>query len=316
MAVSQVQRRALLAAAGSDRLRTAVESTPVTRGLVRRFVPGTADDDVLRAAADLRSAGLLVSVDHLGEDTTEVAQARAARDAYVGLLGRLAASGLADGGGVEVSLKLSALGQALPVDGDRIAVDHARQVCEAAALAGTTVTVDMEDHTTTAATLAALATLRQDFPQVGAVIQAQLHRSVADCRELAALGARVRLCKGAYAAPAELAFTDSHEVDRSFVRCLKELVAGGAYPMVATHDPVLLDIAEALASQHALAPDAWETQLLYGVRTEEQQRLAGLGRRVRVYLPYGEQWYGYLVRRLAERPANLAFLLRSLASRR
>ena len=316
MVASQVQRRALLAAAGSDRLRSVVEASALTRGLIRRFVPGTADEEALRAAADLRSAGLLATVDYLGEDTPRPEQARAVRDAYLGLLGRLAASGLADGGGVEVSLKLSALGQALPTDGEQVAVANARKVCEAAELAGTTVTHDMEDYTTTDSTLAVLRELRRDFPSVGAVLQAQLRRSESDCRELAAPGSRVRLCKGAYAAPGEVAFTDPHEVDRSFVRCLKELFRGGCYPMVATHDPVLIEIAEALARQHAFAHDSWEFQLLYGVRTEEQERLAALGHRVRVYVPYGEQWYGYLVRRLAERPANLTFLMRSLASRR
>jgi proline dehydrogenase len=275
--------------------------------VVDRFVAGTTVDEVLAVARAL-TADRLVTIDHLGEDTTERTQAQATVEAYRVLLRRLADEGLADR--VEVSVKLSALGQSLPHDADKIALEHARQVCEAARAAGTTVTVDMEGHTTTDSTLGIVRDLRLDHPWVGAVVQAQLRRTEADCRDLAGPGSRVRLCKGAYAEPASVAFTDRAEVDRSFVRCLKILMAGRGLPMVATHDPVLIDIARHLGRDRA-----HEIQMLHGVRPRAQTELAAAGETVRVYLPYGTEWYGYFVRRLAERPANLAFFARSLLTR-
>ena len=314
--IAQAQRGVLLAAARNDRLRGLVEAAPLTGGLVRRFVAGTDDEDVIGTAADVRSSGLLVTIDRLGEDIRDEDAAAAARDAYVGLLGRLSASGLSDDGAVEVSVKLSAMGRALGSAGESIALENVRTICEAASLAGTTVTLDMEDHSTVDSTLAALESLRAEFPSTGAVLQAQLRRTEADSRDLATAGARVRLCKGAYLPPEQVAFVAPHEVDRSYVRCLKVLLHGDGYPMVATHDPTLVEIAEALAKDVNRADDDWEVQMLLGVRPAEQERLAASGRRVRAYVPYGEDWYAYLVRRLAERPTNLALLLRSLVSRR
>jgi proline dehydrogenase len=297
----------MLAASRSGALRAFAENTPLMRPVVDRFVAGTTVDEVLAVAREL-TADRLVTIDHLGEDTTERAQAEATVEAYRVLLDRLAAAGLA--ARVEVSVKLSALGQSLPRDADKIALDHARQVCEAARAAGTTVTVDMEDHTTTDSTLGIVRDLRMDHPWVGAVLQAQLRRTEADCRDLAGPGSRVRLCKGAYAEPASVAHADRAEVDRSFVRCLKILMAGEGLPMVATHDPVLLDIA-----RHLGRGRDYEIQMLHGVRPRAQTELAAAGETVRVYLPYGTEWYGYFVRRLAERPANLAFFARSLLTR-
>ena len=313
--IAKAQRAVLLAASRTSRLRDVVEQAPVTRDLVRRFVAGTGDDHALEVAADLRSEGLLVTLDRLGEDVGDETDAEATRDAYVGVRGRLAARGLTDDGAVEVSVKLSALGQALGSTGESVALENARVICEAAAVAGTTVTLDMEDHTSVDSTLRVLEQLRTDHPWVGAVLQSQLRRTEADCRDLAGAGSRVRLCKGAYAPTDDVAFTSPHEVDRSYVRCLKVLLNGDGYPMVASHDPVLVDIAEALARDVGRDADSWEVQMLLGVRPTEQARLAAAGRRVRTYVPYGEDWYAYLVRRLAERPANLALLLRSLTSR-
>ncbi len=296
-------------------MRSLVESAPVSRDVVRRYVPGVATADAVRACTELAGRGLATSLDHLGEDTTDLAQARAVRDAYLELLAALAEAGLSDRGRSEVSVKLSAVGQALGADGEKIALEHAREICAAAERAGTTVTLDMEDHTTTDSTLAVLRELRADFPWVGAVLQAYLYRTEADCRDLATEGSRVRLCKGAYREPETVAFSSRLDVDRSFVRCLKVLMEGGGYPMVATHDPRLVDIAGALAVQNRRPQGTYEFQLLYGVRPAEQARLADQGETVRVYIPYGQQWYGYLMRRLAERPANLAFFARSLVSR-
>jgi proline dehydrogenase len=197
-----------------------------------------------------------------------------------------------------------------------MAYDHAVQICASAQEAGTTVTLDMEDHTTTDSTLEILAELRKDFPSTGAVLQAYLRRTEGDCRELATAGSRVRLCKGAYAEPESVAYQSTLDVDKSYVRCLNILMSGEGYPMVATHDPRLIAIAEDRARWFDRSADEYEFQMLYGCRPEEQARLAGAGHTVRVYVPYGDQWYGYLMRRLAERPANLAFFGRALASRK
>ena len=196
-----------------------------------------------------------------------------------------------------------------------MALDNARRICEAARSASTTVTLDMEDHTTTDSTLSILRDLRVDFPTVGAVLQAYLHRTEADCAELATTGSRVRLCKGAYDEPASVAFTTPAEVDRSYVRCARVLLAGAGYPMFATHDPRLLKIAGTLVERAGREQGSYEYQMLYGIRPHEQRRLAQWGERVRIYTPYGDEWYGYLMRRLAERPANVGFFLRALASR-
>jgi proline dehydrogenase len=276
-------------------------------------VAGTGAPEAVAASRRLVDSGRLVSLDRLGEDTVERSQADATRDAYVTLLKLLAEEGLT--AGAEVSVKLSAVGQALPGDGEKLALDNAFAICEAARDAGTTVTLDMEDHTTTDSTLAVLADLRRDFPSTGAVVQAYLHRTEADCRDLATAGSRVRLCKGAYKEPASVAFQDKQAVDRSYVRCLKVLLGGPGYPMVATHDPRLVAITADLVRRYGREKGSYEYQMLYGIRPHEQLRLAASGERMRVYVPYGDEWYGYLVRRMAERPANLVFFLRSLVTK-
>jgi proline dehydrogenase len=306
-----VLRQVLFQAARSTWVREAVQAVPVARGIVRRYVAGSDPFDAVRACADLIGTGRAVTVDHLGENTTDLATARAARDAYRDVLSALSDAGLSDGGKVEVSVKLSAIGLALGADGPKIALEHAHDICVAAAAAETTVTLDMEHHTATDATLAVLQELRQDFPWVGAVLQAYLRRTEGDCADLAGSGSRVRLCKGAYDEPSTVALRGT-EVDLSFVRCLKILMAGEGYPMVATHDPRLIDLAGALAVRHHRQPGSYEYQMLYGVRPGEQQRLSDLGQTVRVYVPYGTEWYGYLVRRLVERPANVALFVRSV----
>ncbi len=254
-----------------------------------------------------------MSIDRLGEDIVDAGQAEETTTAYVEMLGRIADGGLASK--VEVSVKLSAVGQSLGADGEKLALDNARLVCAAASKAGTTVTLDMEDHTTTDSTLGILTELRKDFPFVGAVLQAYLRRTEADCADLAYAGSRVRLCKGAYKEPESVAFSGKADVDKAYVRCLRVLMAGEGYPMVASHDPRIIEIAAALAREHGRDADSYEFQMLYGIRPAEQLRLAADGEQVRVYVPYGDDWYGYFMRRLAERPANLTFFLRSLATR-
>lgn len=307
-------RRVLLALSRSGAVKKMVTTLPVASAVVRRYVPGETTEDVVEAAARQVEAGIRVSVDHLGEDTHDLESAEAAVEAYLEVLTAASARGLAPM--TEVSVKLSAIGLALPESGEKTALEHARTICRAARNAGTTVTLDMEDHTTTDATLAILHDLRKDFPETGAVLQAYLRRTEDDCRALAYEGSRVRLCKGAYDEPERIAYTDELEVDRSYVRCLKVLLAGQGYPMIATHDPRLIAIAAALASRYGREPGSYEFQMLYGIRPAEQRRLAEAGERVRVYIPYGREWYGYLMRRLAERPRNLTFFLRSMISRK
>jgi proline dehydrogenase len=280
--------------------------------VVNRFVAGTTEADALRVTGDLLRAGLLVSLDFLGEDTTSAEQAGVTVRAYESLLAGLTEAGAC--GHAEVSVKLSAIGGSLPSDGDSIALDNARRICAAAQAAGTTVTLDMEDHTTTDATLGTLADLRVDFPSVGAVLQAYLRRTEGDCRDLAVAGSRVRLCKGAYAEPLSVAH-QGDAVDDSYLRCLDILLGGEGYPMIATHDPAMIAIANTLAAGYRRTPESYEFQMLLGVRPDAQLAVAATGTRMRTYVPYGDQWYGYFVRRLAERPANLAFFLRSLTTR-
>ena len=306
-------RQLLLSLSRSARTRHLVERAPVSRSVVARFVAGASAEDAVASTRTLVGKGLLASMDHLGEDTVAIEQATATRKAYLRLLTLLAADGLT--GSVEVSVKLSAVGQALPGDGEKVALDNARAIAEAARAAGTTVTLDMEDHTTTDSTLGILRELRADFPETGAVLQAYLHRTEADCRDLAYAGSRVRLCKGAYKEPESVAFQGRHDVDAAYVRALNVLMTGDGYPMVATHDPRLVSVTEQLARRTGRAKDTYEFQMLYGIRPHEQERLAAQGQRMRVYVPYGDEWYGYLVRRMAERPANLAFFLRAVATK-
>jgi proline dehydrogenase len=307
-------RQPLLMLARSDNVKKAVTAMPVSSGIVHRYVPGESTESAVDATRELIESGLHVTLDFLGEDTLDREQADATVAAYLDLLGSLTENGLSRN--AEVSVKLSAVGQALPDQGEKVALDNARSICQAARNAGTTVTLDMEDHTTTDSTLGILRELRKDFPETGAVLQAYLHRTEADCRDLAYEGSRVRLCKGAYNEPESVAFQDKHEVDKAYVRALKVLMAGQGYPMIASHDPRMIDIAGALATRNGRAQGSYEYQMLFGIRPDEQRRLAEAGEKMRVYLPYGQEWYGYLMRRLAERPSNLTFFLHSLVSKK
>ncbi|MDW5610518.1 proline dehydrogenase family protein [Mycolicibacterium sp. jd] len=314
----KIARPVILAASRREGLRRAAERMSVTRKVVRRFVPGESTADVITAVGDLRDSHRLVSIDYLGEDVTDADAADATVEAYLTLLDALAGRGetAAAVRPLEVSLKLSALGQALPRDGEKIALENARAICERAQRAGVWVTVDAEDHTTTDSTLAIVRELRVDFDWVGTVLQSHLKRARADCAEFAASGARIRLCKGAYAEPASVAFRDRDDVTDSYLQCLRILMAGRGYPMVASHDPEILGAVPSMAREYGRGVDDFEYQMLYGIRDAEQRRLAEAGNHIRVYVPFGTQWYGYFVRRLAERPANFTFFLRALAERR
>ncbi|MFJ8946676.1 proline dehydrogenase family protein [Streptomyces sp. NPDC102395] len=301
----------ILAASRSDRMRRLISAAPVTKQVVDRFIPGETVDDVLPIIGELTARGLELTMDVVGEDITTPEQAAAARDAYLDLIGRLA--GLELGERVEMSVKLSMFGQALP-GGHELALANVRPVVEAAAAIGTTVTLDAEDHTTLDSMFAIHEELRKDFPQTGCVIQAYLFRTEADARRLAGSGSRVRLVKGAYKEPAEVAHQDKREIDKAYVRVLRTLMEGEGYPMIGSHDPRLISIAQELARRAGRKLDEYEFQMLYGIRGEEHLRLAGEGHRMRVYTAYGTDWYGYFMRRLAEKPANLRFFARSMIS--
>jgi proline dehydrogenase len=306
-------RRVLLAASRSPRARQLVAATPATRRVVDRFVAGERPVDALAAVRALAGDGILATVDRLGESGADDACARDATAGYLALLDLAEDAGLA--AGLDVSVKLSALGRLVPYGGWKICFENAAEICARAGALGATVTLDAEEHTSVDPTLRLLADLRAEHPSTGAVVQAYLRRTEDDCRRLAAAGARVRLCKGAYRAPRDAAWGRRADVDAAYARCLGILMAGDGYPMVATHDPRLLALAARLARDAARPADRFEYQLLHGVRPHEQLRLASLGARVRVYLPYGPDWYPYLLRRMAERPANLALFLRALRSR-
>ncbi|WP_067534516.1 proline dehydrogenase family protein [Nocardia crassostreae] len=307
-------RPVILAAANSPKLKRAVTRTPLTAAVVRRFVAGETRAELVPVVRDLLAGGRMISVDFLGEYTTERAMADAAVAEYVSLIDDLAALEAADTTvpGVEVSVKLSALGQSLGQDGPAIAVENLHKLCAKADESRVWVTVDAEDHTTTEETLEAVRQLRAEFPWLAVAVQTYLRGSEDRLRELAAAGARIRLCKGAYQEPETVAFQRAAEVDASYLRCLDVLMRGKGYPMIASHDPAMIDAALTLAVEQHRTPADFEFQMLFGIRDAEQRRLVREGHGLRVYVPYGGQWYGYLMRRLAERPANLGFFLRAL----
>ncbi|MFI6473900.1 proline dehydrogenase family protein [Streptomyces sp. NPDC050516] len=302
----------ILAASRSDKMRKLVSAAPVTKPVVNRFIPGETVDQVVPIVEETVGKGLELTLDVVGEDITTPEQAGHARDAYLELIERL--KELGHGTKAEMSVKLSMFGQALE-GGHELALANVRPVVEAAASIGTTVTLDAEDHTTLDSMFAIHEELRKDFPQTGCVIQAYLFRTEADARRLAANGSRVRIVKGAYKEPAEVAYQDKGEIDKAYVRILKILMEGEGYPMIGSHDPRLIAIGQELARRAGRKLDEYEFQMLYGIRSEEHLRLAAEGHRMRVYTAYGTDWYGYFMRRLAEKPANLLFFVRSMITK-
>lgn len=302
----------ILAASRSDQMRRFVSAAPGTKQVVGRFIAGESVDQVVPIVQDATDKGLEVTLDVVGEDITTREQAYAARDAYLDLIAHLGELGL--GTRAEMSVKLSMFGQALE-GGHELALANVRPVVEAAAAIGTTVTLDAEDHTTLDSMFAIHEELRQDFPQTGCVIQAYLFRTEDDARRLADAGSRVRIVKGAYKEPASVAYQDKGEIDLAYVRIMKILMEGDGYPMIGSHDPRLIAIAQELGRRAGRKLDEYEFQMLYGIRSEEHIRLAAEGHRMRVYTAYGTDWYGYFMRRLAEKPANLLFFGRSIITK-
>jgi proline dehydrogenase len=272
----------------------------------RRFVAGETIDDAIQAAIDIEQSGMTVTLDLLGESVSSTEGASAATEAYLDVLRPIEASGI----GRNISLKLTQLG----LDVDRATcLDNLRRILDAAGSAGFFVRIDMEGSAYTDATLDTFTTLWDiGYRESGVVIQSCLRRSEADVRRLNEIGARVRLVKGAYREPREAAFTDKRDVDAAFVSLMELLLSHGRYPAIGTHDPAMIAATETFAAARGLGKDRFEFQMLYGVRRDLQAALTAEGYRFRVYVPFGRDWYPYFMRRLGERPANVAFVLRSL----
>ncbi|MEP7360484.1 MAG: proline dehydrogenase family protein [Chloroflexota bacterium] len=278
---------------------------PLTRRMVRRFVPGERLDDALATLDGLRQQGMRWTVDVLGESVASTADATAAADRYIQTLDALATHGLE----ANVSVKLTQMG--LDIDRD-FCVQNVGRIVAKAREVGAFVRIDMEDHTKTSTTLDIVRELRTGYPEVGAVIQSYLRRSAGDIEAVVADGIRVRLCKGAYDEPATIAFRTRDEVDRSYIELMERLLVDGHYPALATHDDRLVDHALAFVKAHDIDAARYEFQMLYGIRRDLQERLVALGQTVRVYVPYGAQWYPYYMRRLGERPQNVISILVSV----
>ncbi len=278
---------------------------PLTRSMVRRFVAGDTLGDALAALELIRDQGMTWTVDVLGESVTSLEMARASADGYMETLEALSERGL----DANVSLKLTQMG--LEIDRDFCHENVGRVVARAREL-GAFVRIDMEDHTKTDVTLDFVRSFQGVHREVGAVIQSYLRRSAADVDQLNDMQIRVRLCKGAYDEPSDVAFPSKEEVDDSYRRLMERLLLDGRYPGLATHDDRLVDHALRFVDEHGIGPERYEFQMLYGIRRDLQERLVAMGQTVRVYVPYGTQWYPYYMRRLAERPQNVLFILGSV----
>jgi proline dehydrogenase len=297
-------RTLLLELAKSSRLRRWITSNGTTRRMARRFVPGEELAQALEAALACNKTGMTVSLDHLGENVETREQAELARAAYTGALDGIAANGIEG----NVSLKLTHIG--LDLD-EEFCAQQLRMVVRRAAEYENFVRVDMEGSDYTDRTLRMVKEVRAEAPAVGTVIQAYLFRSEDDIRDLLAAGCRIRLVKGAYKEPPRIAFRDKKDVDANFIKLMKILLPSGIHHALATHDPKMIEAAIRFAAEQNITKDKFELQMLYGIRTDLQVQLVKQGYRVRVYIPFGKDWFPYFMRRLAERPANLMFFARN-----
>ena len=302
----QLMRQTVIAVADNPLVTKFFTGSKLARGLVDRFVAGESIDEAIAVCHDIAAQGLTITLDQLGENVHTQAEVDAATATYVAGLRRLRAEGLEP----NVSVKLTMLGFDL---GDDVARDAMASILETAREVGGFVRIDMEGSAYTERTMRVFFELHDQFPaEVGIVIQSYLHRAEADVRDCIARNARVRLVKGAYAEPASVAFQGAAKVDASYVKLMKLLLDEGNFPALATHDPALIQQARDYVRQRDIPLDRFEFQMLYGVRRDEQQRLAGEGYGMRVYVPYGTEWYPYFSRRIAERPSNALFVLRQL----
>jgi len=298
--------------AGSHSLKTLASRYGMRGGggFARRFIAGESVQEAIDAARRIEADGLHVTLDYLGESVASIAEADAATRAYIAILGEIAAAGIER----NVSLKLTQLG--LTVD-RATCVDNLRRILDAAAARDFFVRVDMENSPYTEVTLGVFETMwQQEYRNAGVVLQSCLPRSEADAVRMNELGARVRLVKGAYKEPRDTAYQSKADVDAAFVRIMKILLTDGTFPAIATHDPAMLDATRAFATEQGIDAATYEFQMLYGIRRDLQNGLKREGFGVRVYVPFGREWFPYFMRRLGERPANVGFVIRGVLSER
>jgi proline dehydrogenase len=306
-----VLRSTLIALSHNRALQDAIVRVPWSRRMARRFVAGEELQDAIRAVLDLNAQGMVATLDHLGENVTGAAEAQGAANDYMAALDALEAAGARS----HVSIKLTQMGLDL---GEDFCCENVSRILARAAQHSNFVRIDMEDSPYTERTLQVYRRLRKQFDNVGIVIQSYLRRSRGDVEALIAEGlGNFRLVKGAYDEPAALAYTEPAEVTRQLQELIRLCMAPGArtkktYVAVASHDTTVVNFARAYAYQYGAPPGSYEFQMLYGIRRDLQSRLAAQGYTVRIYVPYGKEWYPYFMRRLAERPANLLFFLRAL----
>ena len=301
-----MMRAAVLSVTERTAVRRLVTQTRMGRAVAERFVAGDRLSDAVGVARALNDAGMVVSMDHLGEHVAAIEEAERATGAYLDCLAAIAAEGL----DANISVKLTQLGMGLD---DHVAAKNLERLAAGAHEAGTTVTVDMEESEHTSTTIDIYEATQREFGNLGIAVQSYLRRTAADLDRIIPLGGHIRLCKGAYAEPAELAYQDADDVDGSFDRLAALLMSSpGVVPAVATHDDERIEPVIAAGLERT---EPWEFQMLYGVRRDRQLRLVEAGHAMRIYVPYGEAWYPYLTRRLAERPANLTFFARALVGR-
>lgn len=298
-------RTALLYLSRQHRLKKIVAELPGAKQVVQRFIAGEKIEDAIAAVRELNQLGIAATLDHLGESiTSEVATSNEVTE-YLRALQAIKESNV----GANVSVKLTQLGLDIS---EKLCLENTRQIVEHASQLGNFVRLDMEDSTKTDATLHIFYTLRSAFAEVGIVIQAYLYRSTQDVNDSLARKSRIRLCKGAYDEGAEVAFPAKADVDANFVQLMQRLLVSGVYHGIATHDEAMIAATKEFVARENIARDVFEFQMLYGVRRDLQVKLVEEGYRVRVYVPYGEFWYPYFMRRLAERPANLWFVVKNL----
>ncbi|HXG55541.1 MAG TPA: proline dehydrogenase family protein [Vicinamibacterales bacterium] len=298
--------------AGSDGLKRLASKYGLRHegGFARRFIAGETVEEAIAAARPIEQAGMTQTLDLLGESVASIAEADVATRAYLTVLETIVAAAI----GRNISLKLTQLG--LTVD-RATCVDNLRRILDVAAKHDFFVRIDMENSPFTQVTLDVFETMwQQGYRNAGVVLQSCLPRSIDDARRLNALGARVRIVKGAYKEPKSVAYQDKAQVDAAYVDILKLLLSEGQYPAIATHDPAMIAAARSHVAEHGIAPEAFEFQMLYGIRRDLQSQLTAEGFRVRIYVPFGREWFPYFMRRLGERPANIGFVLRGILSER
>ena len=297
-------RSTLLKLSESQGFARWVTSNRTTRRMSHRFVAGEELAEAISAARVCNDQGMLVSLDYLGENVLTAADAQRARDAYLEVFDRIAAEKL----NANVSCKLTQLGLDLSAE---FSEGQALSIVERAASYDNFLRVDMEGSAYTERTLEVVKKVRQRSPAIGTVIQAYLYRSEQDVQDLLAIGCRIRLCKGAYSEPPQVAFPKKEDVDANYIKLVRLLLPSGFYHGIATHDPRMIGATIRIAAESKVAKDDFEFQMLYGVRTDLQRQLVRDGYRLRIYIPYGRDWFPYFMRRLAERPANLGFFVRN-----